>query len=308
MILPPETIHLPFEAGPYRMAMGLIACPPEALIELDEHYPAEMVERRRLLDERRADVFAALPEAAPAGTELLERLATLLVARHPEWFARDGVMLHNHLTGETWNLAAPDRDPLEIAGRLVQEDLCLLLPGPDGPVLAAAVLCFPSRWRLSEKIGRPLAAIHDPVPFYGERLARPVDRLLGALRPGRLVERYNWSIVDDPALFQPAGHGRQAHDPRITAGNAGETLFLRVERQTLSLLPASGAVLFGIRIHRHPLARIAAEPGIAARLAAAIAALPEPMAAYKSIAPFRAALLAYLERLQAGRPDTARAS
>jgi hypothetical protein len=108
------------------------------------------------------------------------------------------------------------------------------------------------------------------------------------------VERYNWSVVDDPALFQPAGHGRQAHDASITAANAGSALFLRVERQTLSLLPDSGTVLFGIRIHRYPLARIAAVAEVAARLHAAVAALPAEMAAYKSIPPFRAALLGYL--------------
>jgi hypothetical protein len=29
--LPAEAVHLPFEAGRYRMAMGLLACPPDAL-------------------------------------------------------------------------------------------------------------------------------------------------------------------------------------------------------------------------------------------------------------------------------------
>ncbi len=294
MNLPAEAVHLPFEAGPYRMAMGLLACDPEALIELDDRYPEELRERKNLLETRRNDVLSVLPEAAEAGFELLQRLGTLLPTRFPAWFSRDGVMLHNHITDETWNLAEPTLDPLEIAGRLVQEDLCLLRPGPDGPVLVSAVLCFPSRWRLSEKIGRPMAAIHTPVPFYGERLSRPVDRLMATLKPGKLVERFNWSVVDDPALFQPGGHGRRAHDATITAGNAGTALFLRVERQTLSLLPASFTVLFSIRIHRYPLARIAAQPAVAASLRGAVQALPAEMAAYKSILPFRAALLAYL--------------
>ncbi|MBN8892740.1 MAG: DUF3445 domain-containing protein [Rhodospirillales bacterium] len=274
--------------------MGLIAREPDALIELDACYPAELAERRALLDGNRAAVFAALPESDAARAEVLALLGELLPRRFSDWFARDGVMLHNYITGETWNLAEPPRDPLEVAGRLVQEDLCLLQPGPEGPVLTAAVLCFPSRWNLAEKLGRPLAAIHGPVPLYADRLSRPVDRLLATLKPGRLVERLNWSLVDDAALFQPGGHGRRAHNALVTAENAGETVFLRVERQTLSLLPASGAVLFGIRIHRYPLARIAARPAVAADLLDAVRALPEAMATYKSLPPIRAAVLAYL--------------
>jgi hypothetical protein len=298
--LPAEVVHLPFEAGPFRMAMGLLARDPAEMIELDDQYPAEMTERRALLAARHDEVFAALPCSEAAGRELLERLATLLPGRFPGSFSRDGAQLHNHITGETWDIAAPGMAPLELAGRLVQEDLCLLLPGPEGPVLIAACLCFPSRWSLAEKLGHPLAAIHGPVPFYGERLSRPVDRLLSTLKPGRLVERLNWSLVDDAALYQPAGHGRRGHNPDITAENAGQRVFLRVERQTLSPLPESGAVVFTIRIHRYPLERITADPALAATLLQAVSALPEAMAVYKSLLPFQAAVLAHLAARAAG--------
>ncbi len=44
-MLPSEIFRLPFEEGPFRMAMGLVSCPASELIELDDHYPAEMAER-----------------------------------------------------------------------------------------------------------------------------------------------------------------------------------------------------------------------------------------------------------------------
>ncbi len=297
MTLPDEPVYLPFEPGPYRMVMGLIAQTMDDLVVIDINYPAEMAERRHLLDTKHAEVYGAEPASAAARAELLDRLADLLPRRFPAFFTRDGDTLHNRLTTETWNLANPTLDPLEIAGRLVQEDFCLLRLTPDGPILTAAVLCFPSRWRLHEKLGRPLADIHGPVPIYAERLAKPVDRLITTLREGKLVERVNWSLNDDPALFQPAGqHYRRDHNPDVTAENAGETLFLRIERQTLSPLPKSGTVVFGIRVHVYPIARIAAEPATAARLAAAVRGLPDSMKGYKSIAPFEDALLAYLDR------------
>ena len=303
--LPREALYLPFEVGPHRMVMGLVARPPDELIELDERYLEEMAERRALLASRHGDVFAARPGSEGARREALNRIAALLPARFPLWFKRCGPLLRNLLTEEAWDLAQPPCDPLELAGRLVQEDLCLIETRDAGPVLQAAVLCAPSRWRLHEKIGRPLADIHERVPLYADHLSAPVDRLMRHLKTGKLAERLNWSVTDDPALFQVEGKHRTEPDPSITAGNAAERLFLRVERQTLSRLPESGYVLFTIRVHSYPLPRVVAQPGAADRLAAAVRALPTAMAAYKSLPSFRLALQGYLAEVAGSvRPET----
>ncbi len=298
--LPPETVHLPFESGPYRMAMGLVAAPEAAWFEIDARYPAEMAERRRLLAFRRAEVSGGGPDPAAARTEARDMVLDNLTRTHSGWFARSGEIIVNRLTGERLTIAA--YDPLELAGRLVQEDLCLIEASPEGPRLTAAVLCFPSRWRLREKLGRPLAAVHGAVPLYAERLARPVDRFMTHLKPGPVVIRLNWSMLDDAALFQPTGKWRTAHDATINAGNAGRRLFLRVERQSLRRLPDSGAVLFGIRVHVYRLDRAVADRDTAARLADAVRALPDSIAHYKSLPMFRDALLAWLDR-RAAAPE-----
>lgn len=293
--LPPERLLLPFGPGPFRMAMGLVGCDPDTLVEIDDRYTPELAERGALLAARHADVFAAEPGSSAARAEVLGVLAGLLPRRHPGWFVREGDVLRNRLTGEDWNLARPAHDPLEVAGRLVQEDLCLLDVAGPSPVLSAAVLCAPSRWRLREKIGRPLAAVHGPVPLYADRLAVAVDRFMAALRPGKLVERFNWSVVDDGALFQTGGKFRGVRDPSIVPANASQRLFLRVERQTLMRLPRSGFVLFAIRVHSYPLTRVLDVPGAARDLAAAVRALPDSIGVYKSLPAFRDALLACLD-------------
>jgi hypothetical protein len=199
--------------------------------------------------------------------------------------------------------------PLELAARLAQEDFCLVQPGPAGPILVAAALCFPSRWVLAQKIGRPLSEVHGPVPIYAERLAGPVDRLIGQLRPGKLVQRLNWSLLDDPTLYQPRRRFDTAANEAFTPDNVGQRVYLRTERQTLSALPAlpasaaSGAVLFGIHVHVYPLRRIAARPAVAAQLAAAVRALPRDIARYKNLAGFEVAMLTFLDR-QADRSPT----
>ena len=293
--LPREVFYLPFEDGPFRMAMGLVACPEAGWIEIDERYPVEMAERRELLAMRRGDVFAALPGSEAARAEVLALLAAHLPARFPTWFQAEGGRLRNRLTDEAWDLAAPGLDPLELAARLVQEDLCIIRPAEGGPVLEAGLLCAPTRWRITEKVGRPLMAVHAAVPFYGERLGAPVDRFMAQIQSGRIAMRVNWSVVDSPALFQLEGKHRAERDPGFTAANAGERLHLRTERQTFRRLPESGAVLFTIRVHSYPLTRVAALPGVTARLAAAVRALPEEMGRYKSLPVYREALLAWLE-------------
>jgi hypothetical protein len=291
--LPPAPVYLPFQAGAYRPAMGLMAQPLDQLTAFDDQYLDQMAQRRILLETRRDEVLAATPGSGAMCAEALAVLVAHLCADRAAWFSRCDNKLTNHLTGETWALDRLDHDPLELAGRLVVEDICLLAPAPC-PLLAAAVLCFPSRWRLADKIGQPLSAIHAPVPDYGPALSGPVDRFLGLLKPGRLVERMNWSIHDDAALFQPEA----VHAPRqtITAANAGALLTMRIERQTLSRLPQTGAILFTIRTYQHRLSRVAAVPGAAASLRAALAALPDAVAAYKGISAFRAALEGYLGR------------
>ena len=292
----PAPVYLPFEDAPFRMAMGLTALRAEDWIEIDDLYTEEMTLRRDLLARRHGEVFAATPGSAAAQAEVLSLLAGHLGGRYPAWFEQAGSRLHNRLTGERWDLADPGCPALELAGRLVQEDLCILQQIDGEPHLTAALLCFPSRWRLADKIGRPMAAIHAPVPFYGERLQKPVDRFIGLLKDDKPVARLNWSVLDDPTLFQPTGKGRTAFDPSITPQNAGEHLWLRVERQTLSRLPETGAVLFTIKLYVRPIDTIAARPDLASRLAGAVRALPTDMQRYKSLLPYRQALLDYLDR------------
>lgn len=290
----PASPPFPIEDGPWRMAMALRPLAPSEWIASDGNLEEQLAEKDRLLAVRRGEVFASLPGSEAAQGELLAKLVSHLPARFPELYAQAGDSLR---IGRSRRVdLATDEPHLMTAGRLVQEDFCLMQsPAPGEPYhLTAASLCFPTRWRLADKLGKPMAAIHAPVPLYADRMARQVDRFLQHLRVDKPVWRMNWSLVDDNALFQPAGHGRTAADPRFTPENLPHTVWFRSERQTLVRLPETGAICFGIRIYQASLGDIAADPERARRLLNAVETMAPDMDAYKSFAVFREPLLKFL--------------
>ena len=295
---PPSPDYAPFKAGPFRLSMGLVHLDLKDWIKPDDNLPAELKEKERLLTECYDQVFCVLPEAEPGSQETLALLIEHLPNRFPDIYKRSGDHIENMATGQRWNIRTTALHPLDLAGRLTQEDLCLMQWRADTAVyhLVGASLCFPTRWRLADKIGKPLNTIHAPIPGYEEQLASTMDKFFNRLRVDKPVWRLNWSVMDDPTLFQPTGHGRKGVNTDITADNAGDKLWLRMERQTLRRLPHTQDILFTIRVHVKSLAQLAIQPDRATQLAAAMRALPEPLQQYKSFPPIIDAALAWLDR------------
>ena len=230
------------------VAMGTHALDAPPFLR-DDDFARDLAWKDELLATRHRDVFAALDTP------------TVLAA------AREVLALTG--TDETGGL-----HPLDAAGRRVQEDLCLLVLRDGAPHLDAASLCFPSYWRLADKLGRPLTEVHGPVPHYADQLATKVDGFLTRLRGS--VWRRNWSIHDDPTYFLPAP-GPVRRDLRVP-----DDLYLRSERQVLRRLATPDAVLFSIRTQQVPLAAIEQRPDVARRLAEVIDGWSPGLSAYKA--------------------------
>jgi dimethylamine monooxygenase subunit A len=293
--------YLPFADGkPFALRMGLQPLPPEQWIEIDDTYSAQLKAKRNLLTTRHADVLQALPEALPAAKEALELLLDHLRTYHSGRFTFDGGKVRNVATGEVWDIAHSPLHPLEQAGRLVQEDFCILQSDDktSGNTyrLTAGAVCFPSNWKLSDKIGRALADVHGPVPGYAEKLSGSVDRFFKNLTADTIMARANWLIHATPDLFQAGHRLDEATAAAITPANAGEELWLRVERQTLRRLQQSGAVLFTIRTHVTRLRDAIRDAKSAQDLEIAVRTMPDDVARYRGMAAFRGALLGWLEQ------------
>jgi hypothetical protein len=298
----------PFADGDYRLALGLAPMREDTWLDFDEHYVTEMSEKARRLRDEYDSVFLALPGSESGQAETLELLLQHLSAFFPERFRISGGSprfdmsghLENLTNGERWDIADFADAPLDLAARLVQEDLCLMSPrgGDDIYVLSAGSVCFPLRWELRDKIGLPLAAIHHPVPGYADKLATPADLYMARLKPHRPSWRCNWNVVDSPDLYL-----RQRLDPQdgidgsITPEEAGTRLWIRSERQSLRKLPESGDVLFTIRTYVRSLSVLEGFPAVAKGLRRALEKIPPEMRQYKNQLAIRKPLLAYLTRI-----------
>ena len=255
---------LPKARGGGALKMGLTALPDDEWLQPDPDLAA------------RADAFSAHPESvqvlpeaeAPAG----------------ELAARLGVS-----------------GGLELAARSIWEDLCILTRREDEEVyrLAGAAVAFPTDWRPADKLGLPLVALHKPIHGYAEQLASGVDHFMDKLQPGKAFGRCNWFVAPTDALRWVGEPPEQAF-AHVTAENAGETLFVRSERQTLSKLPQTGGVVFTIGVYVAPLGSLS--PGNIGHLAEAVATIPPEEAERRGAPHFAAALQGFAEQHQS-RPS-----
>lgn len=186
------------------------------------------------------------------------------------------------------------------AAKAHHEDMCLLkkFAGEDFYRLIGTAVAWPTDWHPEEKMGLPLAQMHAPIQGYQEQLASGVDHFMTKLRPGRIFGRCNWFIA-------PTGNRRWlAGDPqqdfaRVTAENAGDTLFARTERQTLSRLPQTGVILFTIGVYVSPLSAVST-PNVL-QLARSVSSLLEGEGERRAAHCFADALIRYSE--ERGRRD-----
>ncbi|SFS21041.1 heme-dependent oxidative N-demethylase family protein [Yoonia litorea] len=208
---------------------GTRPCPPDGWLMVDDAYADQMAYRADLLRNKRDAVLYAPDEVLGPARELLDEVLACLPAKGFSVSAAE-------VTCPDGRTLVIDRDaPLLTLGHLVQEDLCILEKRGAEHVLTGAVLCFPASWRLADKVGRPLATIHDPVPEYDSNIAARVQRLFDGVQVGRPLWRFNRLRYANPDLHQPVRQDPDAPRP-----------YHRSERQSILRLPRTQAVVFTI--------------------------------------------------------------
>jgi hypothetical protein len=224
-------------------------------------------ERRRWLDHNAGECAAILSEGEPILDEVVELARSLDIPMS----------------------ASPiPFDTCVALGKMWEPDLLFLRTVEDSqPELVGGCVCFPSSWSLEEKLGRPLDAIHTPVPTFNAQFASPVKQFLARMKPGISWERINWGLSRTPELNQHPNRRL----PRLDASVDLHDVWFRVEYQSLVALPRTNAILFGIRLIIEPLTRLARDPAFAAGLSRALETMPESVATYKGLQTSRRRLV-----------------
>jgi hypothetical protein len=177
-------------------------------------------------------------------------------------------------------------------GKQWEPDFLLLKPDAEKRIqLLGGCVCFPSSWRLTDKVGHPLEFIHSPVPNLNATLANSINQFLTRLRPGIASLRSNWGLSHSPELNQ---HPEQ-NVPRLNSSVGLQDVWLRIENQALVALPASKGILFGIRLEIHSLETIKSQPIASKGLARALRTMPSEMADYKNLLHSRDRIASLLE-------------
>lgn len=182
---------------------------------------------------------------------------------------------------------------LEGAARSAHEDMCLLAAEPGEAIyhLIGAAVAWPTDWHPKDKLGLPLVALHAPINGYEEQLASGVDHFMAKLKPGRIFGRCNWFVAPTPSLRWIDTEPPSETFAHVTPENAGETLFVRSERQSLRRLPATGAILFTIGVYVAPLGSLS--DANLARLAHSLDTIPPEEAERRGARWFAPQLAAY---------------
>ena len=168
---------------------------------------------------------------------------------------------------------------------IVAEDLVVLAREDDEWKIVAGAVLFPSRWKLSEKIGKGMDAVHAPVPGFAEALAPYMTATFDKITAERAVWRKNWSLHSTADLHQPTS----IHLPA-----APENYWWRTERQTLTRATCGDFLYFTIRNRAEPLSWIKESPESATLFAETLESLMPETIEYKGLVSDHQKIVDYL--------------
>jgi len=273
--------HTPYKNGEEVVKVGLEPIEEAEWLEIDNLFDSEIELKRKLYESHCKEIHQELDLSFKYQQELLEVLKTHLKQYHPS---------HKITAIET-------SSPLKSASMMVQEDLVLMIPDEEKYFLGAASLCAPSNWSLKEKFNDSLIDLHKYVPSYEKKIGNRVNNIFNKLPNDRIFQRFNWSIYEDASLFQPVkSKSLVERSKTITDKNAGDRLFIRVERQTIRRLPKTQAIAFTIRVHVDPLSSIEEDLLLIKGLKKTLKNLSQGMKKYKSVDQIEAPLISWLDK------------
>ncbi|MGO7956209.1 heme-dependent oxidative N-demethylase family protein [Rhizobium leguminosarum] len=287
----------------------------ESLIDVDEHYVAEMRDRALVLKEDPLR-YQALPHMMSAQWDTLELLMEEQAAGYLEHFT----LIRN---GDQWRwinrpLGIDDSftfgdastlpyEPFEYITRQAQGDFCIVDQRDSNLWMDAGMVTTQADWSLDFDIGMNFMEWHGPVPLAHQIgvFDRALKFLLN-LQQGKPTRRFNWTMTINPRLdTSPENYHKWGPDrTTVTPENVGEKVHLRVELQSLWRLPRSNAILFVIRCYLMNMEELVTVPKWARRFPRVLKTLPPELIDYKGLTRFRETTIDWFSKYDDGAPTS----
>lgn len=262
--------YRPYKKGPYKMTLAIRKLDPNDMICLEDTYFERIELRKKIFEEMKT--YGVHESGAEPLKEAYSFIFDFLMKRYPMYFelSKDNKTITNKITGECFPARADGTDPVEllsILNRNIEEDILILVKdstenGYDEEyVLRSGVSCFPAGFNPLEKLNRPLTKIHEPVPGYAQKLKFSMNRFFSRLSVNEFIVRNNWSIQTHTNLCAPEGSHATVEEAKSLHPAYPEDLdfnkvFFRVEKQSFTRLPKTGADIMFIRTYMTPLMQL----------------------------------------------------
>jgi hypothetical protein len=258
--------YLPFLAGQYSTAPGLHRLETDwgngpadqRIFQFDARLADYLCNKADCRTENLDKYFTWYLPSASALHEACRLIMQRLAKEYPQHFSLDQhvgeLMLHSQSPPIVLQQTRDESRLLQVFNHLafcLQEDLAIWQQTERGDYMSCIHLCAPNHWAPADKIGRPFSEVHAPVAGM-EQMRQRYRPMLRSLAGGGTMVRFAWGMSTDTRL----NHHPEAPpgiSPEIWQGrrfNPREPeLYVRVERQTLSGLRESKAVLFTIKTY-----------------------------------------------------------
>ncbi|ODV78143.1 uncharacterized protein CANTADRAFT_55368 [Suhomyces tanzawaensis NRRL Y-17324] len=315
----------PFKNAAYKLTMGIKSLDVQDWLLVENSYKKVTAVKSKIINnshpaypaekDLRSNTLLHTDEAFPAIKEFYSVATSYMCDKYPMYFVREGDMIHNKINNiyvpSTCSNDVKDAPKyLEYLTQIIEEDFIILLKDPskedekDGTeyFFKAGVFAFAAGFNPRDRFNAPLSFVHHPIPGYEEKLKLSMNRFFNRIVPGQFVTRSNFSVqthdkyyVDDSNKGHnlPKDHVQVALD--YDSLDFDNQVHYRSERQVLTKLPESGAVVFTIRTYLHPMSRIKSEgPEVCERLVGAIEGFPPDIVTYKRAGEWGPPLIKYL--------------
>lgn len=315
----------PFKNGEYKLTMGIRKLDPQDWLLIEPTYLNRIDNKSKIVSNAHPDyppdkdlannTLFSTEEAEPAIREFYDIVVNYMCEKYPMYFkdAKNG-KIFNSITGNHLPARADDvvnaRELLVILANNIEEDFLILLKDPsredekDGSeyFFKAGLFGFAAGFNPKDRFNMPLSFVHHPVPGYESKLKLSMNRFFNRIEPGQFVTRSNFSVQTHNKLYvddQNKGHHLREGEKQVAIDPAtldfDKQVHYRSERQALTKLPKSNAVVFTIRTYLLPMSVIKKEDKeVRERLIGAIKGLPEDISLYKRAAEWGPAVIEYL--------------